>query len=236
MATPLPRVFSWPKLFTWPWARDAASAPAIPPAAPAGPADAARPGATKPRLTEADFNAAAQALGCEVAAVKAVCEVEAPRGGFNPDNTPVTLFEGHKFYQYTAGRYAVQAPDLCFPKWTRQFYGKTWQQEQARLQRAMALDRDAALMSASWGKFQIMGFNHHVCGFDTAQAFTNAMYQSEGAQLQAFVRFVQTAGLALALKRQDWAGFAYGYNGPAYAENHYDTKLAAAFNNLKETA
>lgn len=190
----------------------------------------------KPVLTEQDFLDAAKALDCTPAAVKAVCQVEAPRGGFNPDGTPTTLFEGHKFYKYTAGRFAVRAPDLCFKTWTRQFYGKTWQQEQDRLQRAMALDREAALKSASWGKFQIMGFNHHMVGFDTIQAFVNAMYAGEREQLQAFVRYVQTAGLASALRDQDWAGFAHGYNGPSYAENHYDSKMAAAFDQFTRTA
>lgn len=187
----------------------------------------------KPPLTEADFSKAAQELKCSVAAVKAVCQVEAPKGGFNPDGTPTTLFEGHKFFKFTSGKFAVQAPDLCFSKWTKQFYGKTWQQEQARLQRAMLLDRDAALKSASWGKFQIMGFNHHMVGFDTVQSFVNAMYESEGAQLNAFVRYVRTNGLSPALRRQDWAGFALGYNGAAYAANDYQHKLEAAYNSFK---
>ncbi|MGH8429622.1 MAG: N-acetylmuramidase family protein [Solimonas sp.] len=183
----------------------------------------------KPTLNEADFADAAQALGCEVAAVKAVCAVEAPRGGFNPDDTPVTLFEGHKFYAFTCGKFRVQAPDLCYPKWTRAHYGKSWQAEQERLARACRLDREAALKSASWGKFQIMGFNHGQAGHPVLQAFVNAMYESEGAQLKAFVRFVKTTGLAPALQRRDWAGFARGYNGPAYEANDYHTKLAQAY-------
>lgn len=182
----------------------------------------------KPTLTDADFQEAADLLSCDASAVKAVCQVEAPRGGFNPDDTPVTLFEGHKFHKYTGGKFDQQAPDLSFPKWTRKYYGKTWQAEQDRLQRAMALDREAALLSASWGKFQIMGFNHGVCGFGTVQKFVNAMYAGEREHLMAFVQFVLTTGLAPALRRHDWAGFAHGYNGPGYAENDYDTKLAAA--------
>ena len=31
------------------------------------------------------------------------------------------------------------------------------------------------------------------------------------------------------LKAKDWANFARGYNGPAYAKNRYDVKLAAAY-------
>ncbi len=183
----------------------------------------------KPTLTDQDFRDAAAVLSCDVTAIRAVCQVEAPKGGFNPDNTPVTLFEGHKFYKYTGGKFAVQAPDLCFKTWTRAHYGKTWEQEQSRLQRAIALDRDAAIRSASWGKFQIMGFNHAMVGFPTLQAFVNAMYASEREHLLAFIRYVQTAGLATALRQHDWAAFAGGYNGPAYAENNYHGKMETAF-------
>lgn len=187
----------------------------------------------KPKLTEQDFADAAGQLGCEVAAVKAVCEVEAPRGGFNPDDTPVTLFEGHKFHKFTGGKFDIEASDLSFPNWTRKYYGKDWQAEQKRLQRAMVLDREAALRSASWGKFQIMGFNHESVGFPSIQGFVNAMYAGEREHLMAFVLFVLKNGLAPALRRQDWASFARGYNGPACAENKYDEKMAAAYAKFK---
>ena len=187
----------------------------------------------KPVLVDQDFQDAAGQLGCEVAAIKAVCRVEAPRGGFNPDGTPVTLFEGHKFHKFTHGAFDGEAPDLSYPEWTRQHYGDDWLQEQDRLQRAMALDREAALRSASWGKFQIMGFNHESVGFSTIQAFVNAMYRSEREHLMAFVLYVLKNGLAPALRRKDWKVFARGYNGPGYAENKYDIKMAAAYRRFK---
>lgn len=188
----------------------------------------------KPTLTDLDFANAAADLGCTIAAVRAVCQVEAPKGGFNPDGSVVTLFEGHKFFAFTEGRWAVQAPDLCYPKWTRKFYGKSWGEERDRLARAMELDETAALKSASWGKFQIMGFNHHVVGFATVQQFVAAMETGEPAQLGAFVQYVRTAGLAPSLRRLDWAGFAHGYNGPDYAANDYDGKLARAYKELTQ--
>lgn len=187
----------------------------------------------KPTLTEQDFTDAADQLGCEVAAIKAVCQVEAPRGGFNPDGTPVTLFEGHKFHKFTNGQFDGEAPDLSYRTWTRKHYGKNWQAEQDRIQRAMALDREAALRSASWGKFQIMGFNHEAVGFPAIQGFVNAMYKSEREHLMAFVMFVLKNGLAPSLRRKDWATFARGYNGPGYAENRYDDKMAAAYAEFK---
>jgi hypothetical protein len=175
-----------------------------------------------------DYLAAANRLRCDVAAVKAVCEVEAPKGGFFPDGTPATLFEGHKFHAFTDGRFSETHPEISYESWTREHYG-TWQREKERLAEAIKLDREAALKSASWGKFQIMGFNHKAAGFPQLQDFVNAMHESEGAQLQAFVNFVLHEKLDDELRELRWADFARKYNGPGYRANKYDTKLAAAY-------
>lgn len=180
-------------------------------------------------MKDADFQAAAELLGCEVAAIRAVAEVESGRGGFNPDGSPVTLFEGHIFHRHTGGRFDESHPDLSYPKWTKVHYGKGWQAEQDRLWRAMGLDNEAALKSASWGRFQIMGFNHRACGFDTVQAFVEAMRTGEREQLLAFCAFLKTEGIDKALRERDWTTFARRYNGPAFAENQYHTKIAAAY-------
>jgi hypothetical protein len=179
-------------------------------------------------LVHQDYLAAANRLRCDVAAVKAVCEVEAPKGGFFPDGTPTTLFEGHKFHAFTDGRFSETHPEISYESWTREHYGD-WRREKERLAEAIALDREAALKSASWGKFQIMGFNHKAAGFLRVQAFVNAMYESEGAQLQAFVNFVLHEKLDDELRDRRWADFARKYNGPGFKANRYDTKLAAAF-------
>jgi peptidoglycan hydrolase-like protein with peptidoglycan-binding domain len=42
------------------------------------------------------------------------------------------------------------------------------------------------------------------------------------------VAFIIGAGLGKHLRTHNWAGFAHGYNGPRYAENQYDRKLANA--------
>lgn len=101
--------------------------------------------------------------------------------------------------------------------------------EYERLGRAITLDRDAALRSASWGAFQIMGNNYTLCGFASAEDFVKAMVSGTPAQLDAFVSFIRKTGLADELIRADWAGFARGYNGPAYKVNKYDDRLAAAY-------
>jgi hypothetical protein len=181
----------------------------------------------KPILTEADYRLAAKELGVPVAAVKAVCEVEAPKGGFFPDGQVRILFERHKFSRHTGGRYDNTHPGISNPSWGG--YGAESVQH-GRLQKAAALDRDAALKSASWGKFQILGENYEQAGFRTLQAFINAMSAGESEQLEAFVAFVKAdKRLHAALVARDWVRFARIYNGPAYAKNAYHTKLAAAF-------
>jgi hypothetical protein len=93
----------------------------------------------------------------------------------------------------------------------------------------MAVDRTAALESASWGLFQIMGFNYASSGFGNVEQMVTAMFESEGKQLAAFVSFLKKNGLDKSLKDKNWKVFARGYNGPKYAENKYDTQLAAAY-------
>ena len=180
-------------------------------------------------LTEEDYEEAAARLGCEVAAIKAVAEVESSGGGFNSDGSPKILFEGHIFSKYTNGRYDKSNPTISYTKWTKAYYRKNNIDEHKRLQQAIELDRNAALMATSWGKFQIMGFNYKACGFDDLQKFINAMFRSEGDQLLAFCGFILTNKLDDELRELRWADFARRYNGPAYAENKYDVKLARAY-------
>ena len=191
--------------------------------------------ASTKRLTEDDFAAAAAMIGTDVASIKAVTEVEAPSGPFLEDGRPRVLFEGHIFHRLTGGRFSGSHPTISYPKWTKAHYSKGKDAEQRgvreweRLSAAIDLDRQAALKSASWGMFQIMGFNHAACGYGTVQDFVNAMYRSEGEQLKAFVRYVMANGLANELRMRMWKEFARAYNGPAYAQNQYDVKLAKAY-------
>ena len=184
----------------------------------------------KTPLSEEDFQRAANTLRCPVAAIQAVCAVEAPGGGFLPSGQPTILFERHQFSKRTGQKFDKSNPDISNA--ARGGY-KGGEAEHARLEAATRLDRDAALESTSWGKFQIMGFNFGAAGFSSLQSFINAMYDSEGAQLDAFVAFILHEQLDGALREERWADFARRYNGPAFAQNRYDTKLAAAFKAAK---
>ena len=184
-------------------------------------------------ITEKAFNDSASLLGVEPAVIKAVAEVESSGEGFLASGFPKILFEPHVFWKELIKRNIIPVlSDIAYPKWGSKPYGRNSEQP-ARLERAIAINKDAALSSASWGKFQIMGFNYELAGFATLDAFVAAMHIDEDQHLHAFVNFVKNKNLVDELQRKDWVGFALGYNGAGYKTNEYDKKLAAAYNKFK---
>lgn len=180
------------------------------------------------QLQPADFVNAAAEIGCSTACVQAVAEVESAGSGFLADGRAKILFEGHVFHRLTGGIHDHSHPEISYSKWTRRFYlGSA--AEYDRLEKAAALNRMAARMSASYGRFQIMGFNHRLCGFEGIDAFYDAMQTSEALQLLAFCRYICGRDLQVALVHRDWVYFAAAYNGPDYWKNQYDKRLAQAY-------
>jgi hypothetical protein len=179
-------------------------------------------------LSSRDIERAAARLRVSTAALRAVVAVETTGGGFVAGDLPKILFEGHVFHRLTDGAFDDTRPDLSHRRWTKAHY-RGGRGEYDRLLDAVALDADAALQACSWGLGQVLGTNFAVCGFATIDDFVNAMAAGEGDQLDAMVGFIAHHGLDQPLRREDWASFARGYNGPGYAANAYDTKLAAAY-------
>jgi len=181
---------------------------------------------SKPLLTTTDFCRAAKRLRCDVAAIKAVASIESAGNGFYNDGFPVILFERHLFRKLTQGRYNATYPEISG---SAGGYGKGGANQIRKFNQAFALNPDAAMKACSWGKFQILGMNHAVCGYKTVGAFVDAMKESEGKQLDAFVSFVIGNKLDGHLRNHDWARFARGYNGSAYAKHGYDIKIGRAY-------
>lgn len=184
---------------------------------------------SKPVLNEKDFRDAARRLNCEVAAIKAVAEVESKGDGFLPRGEPKILFERHIFSKRTNGFFDQTNPGISNP--VAGGYGSPASQHK-RLQEAVTLNRNAALMSASWGRFQIMGFNYTLAGFNSLQEFVTAMYKGEREHLFAFVNYIVNTVLDDELREKRWRDFARKYNGPDYRKNNYDVKMADAYKKL----
>ncbi|MGS1027681.1 N-acetylmuramidase domain-containing protein [Burkholderia glumae] len=186
-------------------------------------------------LTEPDIVRAADKLGVSPACVRAVNEVESRGSGFLADGRPVILFERHVMYRQLvdsigaddAARYAAQFPNVVNQKPGGYQGGSA---EYVRLDTAARIHAASAYESASWGAFQVMGYHWKRLGYASIDEFVARMETSEGDQLDGFVRFVAAdSSLLSALKNRKWATFAKGYNGPDYARNLYDAKLAQAY-------
>lgn len=94
----------------------------------------------------------------------------------------------------------------------------------------MSLDRKAALLSASYGRYQIMGFNYNLAGYEDVEDYVRDAFISESNHLSAFVRFIlNNKKLSESIKNKDWPTFARYYNGSGYKENKYDLKLESAY-------
>lgn len=189
----------------------------------------------KNALLETDFQAAAARLGVSVPAVKAVATVESNGGGFLPDGRVKVQYEPHVMYRQLASNFdraradkeLVAHPDLVAKK--AGSYQSLDKEDKDMNRAAQLIDRASALESASWGAFQIMGYHWKTLQYTTLQGFINDQYTAAG-QLETFVRFILAdPRLVKALRGKDWATFARIYNGPNYAANKYDTKLAAAY-------
>lgn len=175
-------------------------------------------------ISDEAFQKAADELNIEVAKIKAVSAVESRHSGFLNSGEPKILFEAHWFSRFTDNRFDNSHPNISSPTWNRSLY-EGGQEEHERLQKAVELDREAALKSASWGKFQIMGFHWPTCGYESLQDFINAMYESEEAHLEAFVGFIKNEGLAEPLCDNRWSDFARIYNGSSFRQNNYAKRM-----------
>ncbi|WP_432328925.1 N-acetylmuramidase family protein [Mucilaginibacter sp. P25] len=179
-------------------------------------------------LTEQDYKEAAGIIGCSVAAIKAVSGVESGGSGFLKSGKIKLKFEGHVFHKLTKGRFAAQHPTLSYPAWTEK-YSRFGEDSYIRFNQAYALDPVAAMEATSWGMFQVMGFNYASCGFNSVKELGLYLKEGESYQLKAFCMYIKSQGLAVYLQKQQWASFAYRYNGADYKKHHYDLQLQAEF-------
>jgi len=186
-----------------------------------------------PALVDADFDRVAASLGVSPKLLKAVREIEAPRGPFDDLGRPSILYEKHIFGAETQHSFDKSFPDLSSAKWRPGTYG-SFAAQYGRLAKACALHPNAAFKACSWGAFQVLGRNAVALGYASAFDMATELTVSEAAHLDSFVRFVTVNGLVDELRKcragnaASFVPFVSKYNGPGYAANAYHTKLAAA--------
>ncbi len=176
--------------------------------------------------------------GVDPSGLLAVVEVESDGKSLEADGrTPRLLFERHVFYRELRKR----APDklqraidagFAIPKWDRSTQYKDQGTSQRRLDliaRVRQVDEECANRSASWGVGQTMGFLAEELKFPNANAMLKFMVDGGiPAQVECMLREIKNKKLISSINEHDWAHFARIYNGPGYAANQYDTRMAAA--------
>ena len=149
-----------------------------------------------------DYQSAADQIGAEVAAVKAIAEVESSGRGFQ-NGRPIIRLEAHWFGKLTGYQYNESHPHISCRAWSPSLAARNQGEAWVQFEEAAALDEGAAIQATSWGSFQIMGFHWKALGYESPQAMREAMGTDEG-QLDAFVRFVKADVVLMdALRRHD---------------------------------
>ena len=164
------------------------------------------------------------------------------RSAFDNQGRVKILFEGHIFYKLLDKKgFDVESIknsnqnqfNILYDSYSKR--GNAYKLDQYyRLNNAITIDRDSALQSASYGIGQVLGTNYKTCGYKTIDDFVRDMNIGEFKQLEIMMKFI-TANKKMykALQQEDFQTFARLYNGPAYATNNYDTKLAATANKFR---
>lgn len=174
-------------------------------------------------LSEDDFAQAAERIGCDVPAIKAVWEVEAGGQHFIGPGSVIRRFEPHHF-----PRQHWPALDFAPRSGEAPWRASLRLSSESLFQRAAQIDLDAALKASSWGAPQIMGFNAEAAGFSSPRQMVEHMAESAAHQLGAFVQLIEGWGIASALRGHDWQAFARRYNGSGQVAE-YARRMEAAY-------
>jgi hypothetical protein len=176
----------------------------------------------------------ARRRGIEAAVLLAVVEVESGGRIFarvGSRDEPLIRFEGHYFDRLIRPDLREQARSMGLSA-PRAGAVKNPAAQAARWQmlaRAEALDRKAAFASTSWGLGQVMGEHWAWLGYAGVDELVASARSGFAGQLSLMLAYIDKAGLVAALRERDWARFARGYNGPAFARHGYHTRIAAAY-------
>lgn len=151
---------------------------------------------------------------------------------------PYILFEPHLLYRRMTepGRSEAVKLGIASKEWNKKLYAKTqvgrWDQirEAKRLLKANGQDEGIAYECTSWGIGQVLGSNWKELGFSDIKHFVHTARSGAEGQIDLMIRYCARNDLIDELQEGRWTALARGYNGPRYAENAYDTKLAEAAN------
>lgn len=196
-------------------------------------------------LSSEDFDQAAAAMNVPRHMLRAVASVESRGQAYGDDGRCIIAYEPHVFQRLTGGafdKYKTISQRYVLP-WkapSDHVYHMDQSQRWDALIFAAGFDFISAVQSASWGLFQIMGFNHKLCGYGDIRNFLEDMYAGEEMQMRMWLRFLEAWDCVEPLRREDPLAFALRYNAgknwrderiyknPPPAARDYAAKMARA--------
>ena len=198
-------------------------------------------------LKDSDYISAAKRLNVSELAIRVFGATEGRGVGFLKNGKAKILFERHRMYFYLVqlkGKNLANAQMKQYPNLVNIATGgyKGDAAEYTRLSLAKHICPEAALMSCSWGQFQIMGENWKDLGYSSVFDFETQMQTSESLQLEAFIRFIEfktgtingkKIALIDALRAEDWSSVFTLYNGPNYKKLGYQAKFQKEWDHLE---
>lgn len=183
-------------------------------------------------LTDLDILNISLKEGLDPVRVKTIARIEGAGRGFYMrgahKDTLLLRFEGHRFRKYTKAQYDVTHPTLSYRDYRLGNKYNRGLDEPARFAQAARLDENAAIMSTSWGMFQIMGDEYWRLGYNTPRAMVDSFDMGEIRHLDGFIAFCKSKKILEAMKPlatiEDVQEFFLKYNGPSYLKNGYVQK------------
>lgn len=173
-------------------------------------------------ISDRDIADAAVELMVEPAAIDAIMRAESGSFGWFKDGRMKILPEPHVFYaelpttmkRLALGRGLVVGTTYSETKRSGHYRKMSGPNPRYNLlAKWIAFHEETAYRAISMGRFQIMGFNYKVCGYDSAKEMFNSFCESEVNQLNAFVKFLRNKGVVSAIRTLDFRAVENLYNG-----------------------
>jgi hypothetical protein len=178
-------------------------------------------------ITEENYTDLSTDFGIELAAIKAIDQVESNGRGFDPET----------------GKIVIQFEPTWFKRISKLTQG-FWINNKVELQKkewlafndAFLRNPNAAMEATSIGRMQVMGFHWKRLGFKSVGAMWDFAKKSEANQLHLGLMFLKTDPIIFkAVLQKDWKTVAYRYNGSKYWVLGYDKKLKKAYDSFSKT-
>ena len=141
---------------------------------------------------------------------------------------PDVKFPTLKFYKYTFISY-FQKPEI--PKLIKatRIEGEDYE----AYKQASRISPKKAMLSTSFGLYQIMGYNYDDIGYNSVENMVKDFTDSVEAQIKAFIEYVRFINLDFAINKKDFNEFARVYNGVMYYKTEYISKLERAYEDAR---